>query len=255
MPPKGWSKIGDAGRQEAIQCYLSGKTTTEIGRDLGINPQTVANWVTRAGVAIRPNRKYEVDESVFDVIDSQEKAYWLGFFVADGYSEKKSPRIRFDLAAADRAVVERFAIFLKSNIPVREYHRKDGRHTAYWGVRSRRLMESVEAKRPSDVSQKFHAGFLNGLFDGDGYGGRSKNKYTGGWNWEWSTIVDVMWKDFVKGILRCIGVHVQERPKPGSVFEIRVAGRLQVGRVVRFMYSHGVPRMERKERKFDDQSN
>ena len=33
-------------------------------------------------------KKYNFDEHYFDVIDCQEKAYWLGFICADGYIGK-----------------------------------------------------------------------------------------------------------------------------------------------------------------------
>lgn len=34
---------------------------------------------------ITGNRKYYFNNLYFDSIDSEEKAYWLGFFYADGY--------------------------------------------------------------------------------------------------------------------------------------------------------------------------
>jgi transposase-like protein len=46
-PEKKVAGYGKAIRQKAIQLYVDGMNLRRIGRQLGINPQTVANWVKR----------------------------------------------------------------------------------------------------------------------------------------------------------------------------------------------------------------
>jgi hypothetical protein len=38
---------------------------------------------------LHPNRKYFIDENYFEFINSEEKAYWLGWIASDGHLSKK----------------------------------------------------------------------------------------------------------------------------------------------------------------------
>lgn len=57
-------------------------------------------------------KKYSLNEHVFDVIDNQEKAYWLGFLMADGYNHQTKSCVALRLKAEDREILEKFKLFL-----------------------------------------------------------------------------------------------------------------------------------------------
>lgn len=48
-------------------------------------------------------RKRNFDRSFFRTIDSEEKAYWLGFFYADGYVYKSGKQISITQKATEAA--------------------------------------------------------------------------------------------------------------------------------------------------------
>lgn len=60
-----------------------------IAKELDISPQKVAGLMKENGIQIRTDReqalKYTFNERYFQNIDTEEKAYWLGFLYADGY--------------------------------------------------------------------------------------------------------------------------------------------------------------------------
>ena len=65
--------------------YLEkGEPGTAIATDLGIDSKTVYNVVRSMSGKVRPDRRYTLNEGFFDSIDSEEKAYWLGFIAGDG---------------------------------------------------------------------------------------------------------------------------------------------------------------------------
>src|SRR5947209_1873680 len=71
-----------------IELYLAGVTLEEAAARFGYSPGTVINVLKRRAITRRSlseaQRRYAVDESFFDYIDTEDKAYWLGFLTADG---------------------------------------------------------------------------------------------------------------------------------------------------------------------------
>ena len=68
-----------------------------------------------------PNRHNELkfNNKVFDSIDTEEKAYWLGFLYADGSVSAKDNHVELSLKVDDRNHLEKFKSFLDSKNPVR----------------------------------------------------------------------------------------------------------------------------------------
>lgn len=85
-------------------------------------------------------QKYDFDEHVFDIIDTEEKAYWLGFLYCDGclYDETKgASRNTLCLELKDHEHVEKFKRFLQATYPIHySYNRKYGNTYARLSVRS-----------------------------------------------------------------------------------------------------------------------
>jgi len=62
--------------------------------------------------------KYKINDSVFSVIDNNEKAYWIGFLAADGYVDYKTNRIGLKLKLGDIKHLEKFKTFLNFSGPI-----------------------------------------------------------------------------------------------------------------------------------------
>lgn len=74
------------------------------------------------------NRKYACDSNYFEIIDNEEKAYWLGFCYADGYIQRNSDSLRFgiSLSSIDYNHLEKFKSAINFNGPIHEYEVKQG---------------------------------------------------------------------------------------------------------------------------------
>ena len=74
-------------------------------------------------IAIR-NKKFKVNDDYFEIIDTEEKAYWLGFLYADGCVARKGNyyNIKIDQALYDYEHVLKFKEAINSTYPVKIYN-------------------------------------------------------------------------------------------------------------------------------------
>jgi DNA-binding transcriptional regulator WhiA len=126
------------------------------------------------------SRKYDLDQPFFNVIDTEEKAYWLGMMFADGsiYSSKKGKMFHLTLQGRDLHHVKKFKKALKAVAPV--HHQKKKNHYGLF-IWSGLLYDSLE--RAGCIRQKgayirlpkedilpksLVRHFVRGYFDGNG---------------------------------------------------------------------------------------
>lgn len=106
-------------QQLVINLVEEGLTVSEIAKTLDCSMSSVSSVVKRFNLS--PKKKYvnTVDHTFFDTIDTPEKAYLLGFFIADGNickdSEHSKGRFAINQSKDDLEVVEAFKKYL--NIP------------------------------------------------------------------------------------------------------------------------------------------
>lgn len=110
---------------EAKKLYTQDKKTyKEIGETYNVNRKTVSKYLKLSGVSsnekyvrkVNPDklRKYDYNicESVFKKIDTEEKAYWLGFLYADGCINIGGSKIELFLKEDDVEHLKEYRKFL-----------------------------------------------------------------------------------------------------------------------------------------------
>lgn len=159
-----------------------GKTLKEISSILNIGTATLARWLKQADVqVIRKDRINNINYNIFDSIDTEEKAYWLGFLYADGGIDSTRPKVAINLSIKDESHLQKFMDFLGytykmryQSLPTGDLCRMsfDNKHIVEvlnsYGCTPRK---SLIIKFPSesvfkDPSLIRH--FIRGYFDGDG---------------------------------------------------------------------------------------
>lgn len=102
--------------QKIIDMYLSGGYLKSIGRELLLDPSVVKRILKENNIPIRVEdyRKYKIREDFFDVVDTEEKAYMLGFLFADGNVSNKNNRynICLTLSEYDKDILHVFANYI-----------------------------------------------------------------------------------------------------------------------------------------------
>jgi DNA-binding transcriptional regulator WhiA len=161
-------------RKEAVQHYNDGLKCKQIATKMDLDRRTVGKWLKEEGFTYSRCNKAAIDSSVFDNIDSSEKAYWLGFIFADGYVSKDN-NFELSLALKDLEHLIKFKEFLKYEGKI-YIDQKIGRCRLQFQdsriVNSLKNLGCVNRKSliltfPS-IDNCFHSHFIRGYFDGDG---------------------------------------------------------------------------------------
>lgn len=133
------------------------------------------------------NRRFVVNHNYFDKIDTEEKAYWLGFLYADGYiRERKSGNsLEIKLSIKDRHHLELFRKCIGSNHTIVDGYNnvkyKGGfsrSHMSTLSMYSKQLVESIKSQgfhsrktftiEKPNINDDLINHFIRGYFDGDG---------------------------------------------------------------------------------------
>ncbi|MFH1668151.1 MAG: MerR family transcriptional regulator [Candidatus Komeilibacteria bacterium] len=110
-------------KNKAIELYKTNPNKSEIARQLGVNSDTIRYWLQQHNIPIREfiggrPRIYSVNDNFLDNIDTEEKAYFLGFFSGDGYVNLADKSFAFILSAKDIRHLYNLRSILSSNNPI-----------------------------------------------------------------------------------------------------------------------------------------
>lgn len=130
----------------------------------------------------------KLDEDFFEDIDTEEKAYWLGFMMADGYVYRKQTKTKdsymvgIKLQKKDEIIIQKFKKTLKTNARIKKVNSKRGEKTYeareisfYSEKMAFDLMKNGVIPRktgketiPKNLKKRLLSHFVRGYFDGDG---------------------------------------------------------------------------------------
>lgn len=176
MIPKIDEHLGDI----IIRYYTIDKLSISmISKQIGIGIGTICKYLKSQQVEIiNYQNRTKFDETVFDNIDSSEKAYWLGFIFADGYISSRDNSFELSLGLKDIAHLHKFNHFMKhenDNVKI-SITRTNKR--CRWEITNKHLWntlnnlgcipkKSLTLKFPN-ILEKWYKDFIRGYFDGDG---------------------------------------------------------------------------------------
>lgn len=113
---------------KAVSLYKSGQKLDDIAKLLNTTRQCLSVWFKRNNVEVfNKNHMKNLRSDVFDKIDNEEKAYWLGFIFADGNISSKGFKFEINLAEKDLSHLQKLKQFLNYERDVRV--RKSGQYT------------------------------------------------------------------------------------------------------------------------------
>lgn len=257
--------------QSLIDMYQSNCSLREISRRTNYNRQTLSRMFERLGVKTTKGnhyRKYFFDFDFFEKIDTESKAYWLGFLYADGciLPVNKYGEQAFKLALQEKDIdcIEQFKKDLNSTYPIRKdvsKHNKNPNHSVQVLLehRSQKTVDDlkklgcIERKSliltfPSEnqVPSYLINHFIRGYFDGDGSISYSKKQNT-------YHICFTGTEKFIKKLSSYFngGSVIKDKRKENSWY-FNLGGNLKIIEAYNFMYNNATRYMKRKYDKFQE---
>lgn len=226
--------------EEAIKLYEQDYSYLKIGKILGVDRKKVSkilqqngynpkySFETTGGVTREKKvwRKYSFNENYFETIDTEHKAYWLGFLYADGYVNSKKSSFELRVQESDLKHLEKFRDDIEGNMPIR-LTTKTVDNKTYKGysiqVNSVKFKndlikqgclenKSLILKFPTEnqVPKDLIHHFIRGYIDGDGSYVLKKNKYVGKKKTtiSYSISVEIAGTyDFCEGYIKALKLH------------------------------------------------
>lgn len=99
--------------EEYINTSIYERSIQKLSDKYGINRKTIVKYLNERNIEItNTHGKVPFKENIFDVIDTEEKAYWLGFMYADGYITAKGNQVGLSLSIKDIDHLRKFNKFL-----------------------------------------------------------------------------------------------------------------------------------------------
>lgn len=195
-------KISEQDKKDIISKYNIGdRTIASIAREYNKCPVWMRRFLIRNGITTdystktRLCRKYHLNHNYFDIIDTEEKAYFLGLLYADGSNDTDRSKIRISLQESDLEILEKFNSSIESNRPIKfiNLNDDDSNHKNIYllSISSRNMsdklaevgcfknkMYTLKFPTANQVPEHLLQHWLRGMWDGDGTSSlfESKNK-------------------------------------------------------------------------------
>lgn len=209
-------------KDKIIADYLTGNfTCPKLGKVYNVSKTTIVRILKSRNVKIlndksEINRKYFfVNRNFFNVIDCEEKAYFLGLMFADGCNQTSSFSI--SLQEKDKEILEKFNLCLGSNRPLQLIKLND--KNPLWQDSYRLTItgqeicqslsdlgctpaKSLTLQFPTAIPKNLIRHFVRGYMDGDGSFCLYPNKKTNYFSYGASLVSTLEFCDSLKEIIQ-----------------------------------------------------
>ena len=242
---------------EIIDHYINGENMLDISKRLNIPYKRVQELIRTNNVKRYSISKYSFNKNIFKFINTEEKAYWLGFLYADGYIAIDRG-VELTLAAKDKKHLEKFKLFTESNKDIKF---KEKTNAYRFCIESQELArdltklgcfqnKSLTLKFPTEKQVPNHLihHFMRGYFDGDGCISVNTLKKNYVFTVLGTDIFLDKYEEYILNILNRTNPNI--RPQNGRASSIQYGGKLQLIKIFNFLYKDATIYLERKFNKF-----
>lgn len=257
--------------------YLNKKISgIKIAKKFNVSNAVVYKFLKENKVKTRSNkinsRKYSYDMNYFDKIDTNEKAYWLGFIYTDGYitSRQYNKKLGIALGIKDKGHLQKFKKAIKAENPIKIYDissgYKEGKYcrfmlsgeNIYNQMKKHGVLEhKSDYIEPPTIDEKYKRPFIRGYFDGNGSIPCWDNKHnTNTKNFAFSVTAHKNIIGYIKNFIKQeaninIGKNY-DRKEDDQVVSFKVGGNLKTQKALDVLYKNANVYLERKYQRYKE---
>ena len=243
-----------------IDCY----SIRKISKITQVNYVKIKKILLENNIVIRDGNFYKskkVNEEFFESIDTEEKAYWLGYMYADAYITDKIIEIK----CIDKEQIENFKKSIQSEHKILEKITDQGfsNNTTFYSIRivSQKMccdLKKLNATSPKKFRQvpqlpnELIRHFIRGYFDGDGsvYFIFSKKKNTYETSVSFTGFYPIL--NYIRNIfIENFNTKANIFPyKNSEVYDYKIGGRNNINDIYNYFYNNANFYMKTKKDKF-----
>lgn len=265
--------LTDENQLKSYELIESGYTFKKISEIFGISESTVQLIKNRKGRKLQvANKKYQVNDNYFEKIDTEEKAYWLGFLYADGnvrMHKGRSGILKLKLKQSDKDHIEKFNKCLDSNYSITDgveivkskgkiykcfcstlviYNTKLVKDLCNYGCVENK---TFKIKFP-ELKSKLIRHFIRGFFDGDGSVSTYDNNYSKGGRMNMVSGSHQFLKECCDFLVNNLNLTNNEIKNHETYYTIEWGGRIDIELIFNFFYKNSNIYLDRKKKKFEE---
>lgn len=245
--------------KKAIQMYKDGMTISDINKQTGVAKNRMTQAIREFNIPKHKNigskPRFSYNQEFFSNINTEERAYWLGFLYADGYVSTKHDKFSLSISVKDRLHLEKLRDSLCPDKPIEEQH---SQNAVRFTVISKRItgdlimkgcvpQKSLILQPPPEgsIPDELIRHFIRGYFDGDGCARIQKGKYV--------SISLVGTKELLQFMVdRFTGIGCKFESEVRSIkryYTWECSAKDTVKRIYHYFYTDATVFLERKEEK------
>lgn len=257
-------------KNKIINLFLSGKTITDIYNEYKISAIFTKKILLEKGYELPNKFRYKLNHNIFNTVDNNYKAYWLGFLFADGHVRKRKNKnnyeIKLKLSVKDLEHLQKFKDFLGSTHPivksVSKVKYKNNISTSECvsiSVYSKQMFDDLhrlgcvinKTKRidQPNIEIKYFNHFIRGYFDGDGCLSHNKDGKCKILSFTSASEKILTW---INEVFTNNDIGSMELKELSTYYRLRYFKIKDLKKIHDFMYSDGNIFLERKKNKFLD---
>lgn len=173
--------------EKGKELYLNKEySLTKISKLLNLNRGRLSNYLKENNIEVINRQNFsEINTNIFEVVDTEEKAYWLGFLYADGYVSNKTNHIELALALKDEKHIKKFCLFInyqgtinknEERVRISFQNKKMKNDLIKLGCTPNKSL-TIKFPQENVIPNKLIKHFVRGYMDGDGYIGWHQNGF------------------------------------------------------------------------------
>ncbi len=262
-----YNKTSDVIENQVFKAYQKGFSSVKLAKNFNLTPTTILAIVKRKGGKTRTtketSKKYSFNENFFEKIDTEQKAYWLGFIVADGCICRND--IIIELKDDDEIHIKKFIKDIDGNNKTQSvsYKQFNSHHTRL-SIRSKKMYndlinlgittnKSLTASKPHNIPTELEKHFWRGIIDGDGcvYTTTYKEKHR---EYQYPSFSLTGSEKIIEGFIKFIkmNLHIElKKEREKNVWRVRKTGRVVPSKICALLYKDSMISLNRKKNAYE----